>query len=133
MLQDYALAAGVTAVAAVLWLRLLHAAVPHRLLLASVPILILAGDGLIALGAERGVIALGMNLYVLALGILLLRRGIAQRDLTVMNGGLVMICALILMRFFDVDLPFHVRGLAFIAVGATFIIANWRIQRRRAA
>ncbi|HSW14471.1 MAG TPA: DUF2157 domain-containing protein [Solimonas sp.] len=74
--------------------------------------------------------ALLCNLYVAGLGLAILRAGIAQRRMRIANGGLALIAALVLARFFDGDWSFTVRGLAFIGVGVGFFIANFWLRRR---
>jgi len=44
-----------------------------------------------------------------------------------------MLAALIILRFFDSDLGFVVRGLAFITVGIGFLVTNVVLIRRKGA
>lgn len=74
--------------------------------------------------------ALLCNAYVAALGLALLRAGIAARRLRTANAGLALIAALVLMRFFDGQWSFTVRGLGFILVGVGFFVANYWLRRR---
>jgi hypothetical protein len=48
-----------------------------------------------------------------------------------MNLGLAVLSLTILMRFFDTDLSFVLRGLVFIAIGAGFLYMNLRLVRQR--
>ena len=59
------------------------------------------------------------------------RHGIEQGSLKRMNLGLAVLSLTILMRFFDTDLSFVVRGLVFIAIGAGFLYMNMRLMRLR--
>jgi hypothetical protein len=59
------------------------------------------------------------------------RHGIEQGSLKRMNLGLAVLSLTILMRFFDTDLSFVLRGLVFIAIGAGFLYMNMRLVRQR--
>jgi len=71
-----------------------------------------------------------MNLYMLGLGVALITLGVRDRRLGVVNLGLLVTATLILARFFDADMSFVVRGLAFIAVGIGFLVTNILLVRR---
>ena len=71
-----------------------------------------------------------MNLYMLGLGVALITLGVRDRRLGVVNLGLLVTATLILTRFFDSDMSFVVRGLAFIAVGVGFLVTNILLVRR---
>ena len=64
------------------------------------------------------------NLFYLGLGVATMVGGLRTGKLLVLNVGLVMVSVLVIARFFDSDLPFLVRGLAFIAVGTGFLVTN---------
>lgn len=72
-----------------------------------------------------------VNLALLAVGAFTVKNGIEQYSLRRMNLGLTILSATILMRFFDTDLSFVLRGLVFIAIGAGFLYMNLRMVRRR--
>ncbi|MFT6406643.1 MAG: putative membrane protein [Arenicella sp.] len=70
------------------------------------------------------------NSLVLSLGVWYLWRGIDDNSSSQMNFGLVLIMTLILLRFFDQDFSFIVKGIAFIIIGCAFIGSNlWQNQR----
>jgi uncharacterized membrane protein len=71
-----------------------------------------------------------MNLYMLGLGVALIALGVRDRRLGVVNLGLLVTATLILARFFDSDMSFVLRGLAFIAVGVGFLVTNILLVRR---
>ena len=73
-----------------------------------------------------------MNAFMLLFGIALLIRGIGQGNLTVLNFGMLIIAALIMARFVDINFSFIVRGLVFIGLGACFLTVNWLAARRKA-
>jgi hypothetical protein len=59
------------------------------------------------------------------------KHGIESDSLRRMNAGLATLSLTILLRFFDTDLSFVLRGLVFIAIGAGFLYMNLRMVRRR--
>ena len=75
--------------------------------------------------------AILMNLALLGMGVVTVRHGIEQGSLKRMNLGLAVLSLTILMRFFDTDLSFVLRGLVFIAIGAGFLYMNLRLVRQR--
>jgi len=73
-----------------------------------------------------------MNVYLLALGVILIAQGLRAERLRRANIGTAIVGLLILLRFFDSDWGFLVRGVAFIAVGLGFLLVNSMLLRRRA-
>jgi uncharacterized membrane protein len=73
------------------------------------------------------------NCYLFAAGIALLVAGLRRHQLGTVNGGMLILSALVLCRFFDADLGFVLRGLAFIGLGVGFLVANFLLLRRRRA
>jgi hypothetical protein len=71
-----------------------------------------------------------MNLYMLGLGVALIMLGVRDRRLGVVNLGMLVTSTLIIARFFDADMSFVVRGLAFIAVGIGFLVTNVLLIKR---
>lgn len=71
------------------------------------------------------------NLYLFALGLLTAVSGVRAGRMGTVNAGMLMLSALILLRFFDSDLPFLARGLGFIAVGIGFFLTNVILLARR--
>jgi hypothetical protein len=72
------------------------------------------------------------NLFLLALGIFTLLRGIRAGRAFEANLGMLVIAILAIARFFDSDLEFVVRGIAFIAIGLGFFATNVFVFKRRA-
>jgi hypothetical protein len=72
-----------------------------------------------------------MNLFILALGIFTLLRGIRAGRVFEANLGMLVIASLAVARFFDSDLEFVARGIAFIAIGIGFLVTNLVVFRRR--
>lgn len=83
----------------------------------------------VAFGVSTDVVMLVFNIYVLLLGIGTIRSGIRHGRLGTMNGGLVLVTALIVARFLDVELSFTVRGIVFIGLGAAFLGINLALKR----
>lgn len=71
------------------------------------------------------------NLFVLATGIFYIHRGNELNRLSVLNLGLLTIAALIVCRFFDLDLSFVTRGILFVLVGLGFFLANYQLLQKR--
>lgn len=70
--------------------------------------------------------------YIFILGLANLLHGIKERNIGLINLGLVILCLLIVVRFFDSDLGFTVRGVAFIVTGIGFLLANFILLRKKA-
>ncbi len=62
------------------------------------------------------------NLYLFVLGLATTISGIRNGHLGTVNAGMLILAVLIVARFFDSDLGFVIRGLAFILVGLGFFI-----------
>lgn len=75
--------------------------------------------------------ALFFNAFALALGIVTLIRGVRRTRIGSANAGLLVIAALVLARFFDSDFSFVARGVAFIAIGIGFLLANLFLFKRK--
>ncbi len=72
-----------------------------------------------------------INLSVLALGIYYILQGQKLSSLWHLNFGLILITALIISRFFDMDMSFATRGLLFVLVGTGFFAANYQILKKQ--
>jgi len=97
---------------------------------------IVTGIGyLTVVGRDSGVLLATVlfDIFVFVLGVGTLWRGLREDRLGVVNGGLLMLAGLIVVRFFDSDLGFVVRGLAFIGVGIGFLVTNVVLIRRKGA
>jgi hypothetical protein len=70
------------------------------------------------------------NVYFLLLGIGTTYSGIRHGRLGTMNGGLLLVSALIVARFLDVKLSFTARGIVFVGLGAAFLGTNLAMKRR---
>ncbi len=107
----------------------------HRLQLAwvsSVPLVavlwpwVASGDTLDA----KYVAAIAFNLLLFGVGIATIVSGVRRQHLGTVNLGMVVVALLVVVRFFDTEIGFVVKGLAFIVVGIGFLIANLVMARR---
>ena len=73
-----------------------------------------------------------LNFFLLALGVFTLLRGIRAGRFLEANLGMLVVAILAIARFFDSDLEFTVRGVAFIAIGLGFLATNLVIFKRKA-
>ena len=71
------------------------------------------------------------NILILLLGLFAVSLGSRQEKFSVLNYGLLIITALITCRFFDTEIPFVVRGILFIAIGAGFFGANYFMYKKQ--
>lgn len=76
--------------------------------------------------------SLVMNGFMLALGVFTLLRGIRAGRVFEANLGMLVIAILAVARFFDNDIEFVVRGIAFIAIGLGFLVTNLVVFKRKA-
>ena len=74
-----------------------------------------------------------LNAYLFALGVGTLVEGLGAQSLGMVNGGMLILAAVILARFFDADLGFLARGVAFILLGAGFLAVNVMMMRKGGA
>lgn len=98
-------------------------------LLGALPLVAGAAYGL-AQASPWASVAL-MNLYVFGLGVGVLSAGVRSQSLGTMNAGMMILSALIFCRFFDSDIGFVARGVAFILIGVGFLTANLVMLRKR--
>ena len=73
-----------------------------------------------------------LNFFMLGLGVFTLLRAIRAGRVFEANLGMLVVAILAIARFFDNDLEFVVRGIAFIAIGLGFLGTNLVVFKRRA-
>ncbi len=100
-------------------------------LIAVLPLAVGAGYMLQAADRSGVYAAVFMSLYLLAVSVGYIRQGARENRLGLLNAGMLMLAALVLLRFFDFSYSFVVRGVAFIAVGAAFLAVNVAMSRRK--
>jgi uncharacterized membrane protein len=113
-----------------LWAKALGRGRYGLLLMGSMPALATVVYFLCLKGGNEGVAATLFNLYLLGLGLATVVSALRNRRMAQMNLGLMVLSALLLTRFFDSDLSFVFRGVAFILVGVGFLAANVVMARR---
>ena len=72
------------------------------------------------------------NIYVFLYALVEITKGVFRNKLSQMNYGMIILFILVLLRFFDSDIPFIVRGIIFIILGSCFLGANLFMIRRSA-
>ncbi len=103
-----------------------------RTFLGAMPIFVALGLALTSLGHPFAAMLL-LNVYLFALGVGWLVEGLGAQSLPMVNGGMLILAAVILAQFFDADIGFIARGVAFIVLGAGFLAVNVVMMRRRGA
>lgn len=73
-----------------------------------------------------------INVIILIAGIWTIRSANKKSDFAELNFGLLIFTVLIFSRFFDSNLSFLLRGLAFILVGMGFFFVNYQLYRKKA-
>jgi len=74
-----------------------------------------------------------INILILIIAILTIRKGNRAADFTELNFGLLIVAVLIFSRFFDSNISFLIRGIAFILVGVGFFFVNYTMYRKKLA
>ncbi len=74
-----------------------------------------------------------INLMVIVIGILTILDGAKQNSLGLLNFGMMILAALIICRFFDIQFSFVTRGLLFVLAGTGFLAANYWMLKKRGA
>jgi hypothetical protein len=132
-IQDYLIVVSLLSVVVVLGLRRFRDGDRTMFVWMALPVLAVVFFGLQNL-AESDIVSefaiLSFNLYLFALGALTLFSGIREGKLATANGGMGVLALLFTFRFFDSELGFVVRGVAFILIGAGFLFANVIMARR---
>jgi uncharacterized membrane protein len=133
-----AILAGALLIAAAFFVAILFKINRQRFLLASAFLLLCCLRFAWALLGLAGghwdiVLASASNLILFSVGLGLIVNGIKRAALLRANLGMAVVCALIVMRFFDSGLDFFWRGIAFVAFGALFIFANIKISSAQKA
>lgn len=84
------------------------------------------------IGAFSGLSVVLINLLTLAFALLVIRKGAVKNNLGQLNFGLLIIIALLIGRFLDMDISFLARGILFILLGIGFFITNfWMMKNRK--
>ncbi|MEO1212746.1 MAG: DUF2157 domain-containing protein [Bacteroidota bacterium] len=71
------------------------------------------------------------NVFLLAFGAYYLREGINKERLGLVNAGMFIMSSLFVMRFFDPDFSFLVKGIAFLLIGSAFFGVNIYLMKKK--
>lgn len=101
-------------------------------LIGGLPVVMVAAGYLLRSADQSGIYAATlMSFYLLAWSIGIVWKGVTETRFGVLNLGMLMLTALILLRFFDSNYSFVIRGVVFILLGISFLAANGIIARRK--
>lgn len=70
------------------------------------------------------------NIIIFILGVGMIKKGTDTTNFGILNYGLLIITALISLRFFDTEMTFVIRGLIFISVGVGFFVSNYLMLKK---
>ena len=93
------------------------------------PLLLIVGI-LIAHAGQPGISMILFNLFILAFGLFYIREGIRQERLELVNAGMFFLSALLVMRFFDQDISFLIKGIVFLIIGIGFLGVNYYLVKK---
>jgi len=127
---DYVLALGLPCIATILLVMVVRRKQICRILYALLPILAVAGFCVCSVFDEEWPAMLAFNAYALVLGIGTIVMGIRESRVGPVNGGMLILATVIVLRFFDGDLGFLARGIVFIALGVGFLVTNLVLAKR---
>ena len=71
------------------------------------------------------------NVYLLVLSITKIASGLKRESIGSLNGGMLMLGLLIMLRFIDSDMEFLAKGITFILLGAGFLAVNVMMLRKK--
>ncbi|MEZ4883378.1 MAG: DUF2157 domain-containing protein [Chitinophagales bacterium] len=98
-------------------------------LLLSFPTMVLVGI-FIALSTNDFWVRALFNLYIFAWGLYYVNEGIKHQLVALVNAGTLFLATLLIVRFFDSDLDFLLKGIAFVVIGVGFLTANYVLTKR---
>jgi hypothetical protein len=132
-IPDYILAVGLTMAALALLVTSVRRKETKRLYFGVMPLVAACGYALAALTDRELAAAALFSVYLFVISIATLVRGFRERRQGLVNGGMLMLSALIVNRFFDSEFDLLTRGIVFILLGVGFFAANIMLTRRKEA
>ena len=72
-----------------------------------------------------------INIYLAGISIEKIVTGVRKMKMRIMNLGLLLFSILLILRFFDTEMDFIYRGIAFIIIGIAFIAANYVMLKKK--
>ncbi len=103
----------------------------HTLVWGSIPVYFLILSNIPIAARSPLMMSALVSLGFFVMGVWTLRSGVRNDHLGRVNTGMLMVCALVVTRFFDANLPILMRALVFMFIGAAFLVVNIRMTRRR--
>jgi uncharacterized membrane protein len=97
-------------------------------LFGALPLLAIMGYSL--RGQDVFLSLLIFNAYLFILSLVRIMEGIRNNSLAAINSGMLIMAILLIIRFFDSDINFILKGLVFIIIGAGFLVTNVVLVRR---
>ena len=94
----------------------------------SVPVIAVVWP-LVAATDEEWIGMAAFNLLLFVVGLTTLAEGVGRQSLGTVNLGMAVVAMLVIVRFFDSEVGFILKGLAFIVVGIGFLVANVVLSR----
>jgi peptidoglycan/LPS O-acetylase OafA/YrhL len=105
----------------------------YHLFYGSMPLIAATGYLMTACGNYTTIFtysaAMLFNAYLFVLGLASLVRGIWDRRLGAVNGGMLILILLIITRFFDSEFGLLAKGGVFIVLGAIFLAVNLTFRK----
>lgn len=95
----------------------------------SAPVLLVVAQLLLAVTGSAVLPFYLFNAYVLLLGWSMINRGYVEQNVRYATLGSAVIALLLVIRFFDIAIPFLVRGIGFVIVGTLFLYVTWKLSR----
>jgi uncharacterized membrane protein len=95
----------------------------------SVPVIGVAWP-LVAATDSRWIGMAAFNLLLFIVGLTTLAEGVRRQNLGTVNLGMAVVAMLVVVRFFDSEVGFILKGIAFILVGIGFLVANLILSQR---
>lgn len=74
-----------------------------------------------------------VNLCIFTIGLFVILKGIKETYIGYTNLGMILLCLLIVLRFFDWEMDFLSRGIAFVLLGIGFLMVNLYLVKKRKA
>ena len=127
---DYLLAAVLPVLCVLLLVVVFRRDQKSRVVFGLLPILTILAYSACALAESAWPGVVVFNIYTLAIGLSAIVVGLMQSRLGTINAGMAVVSALIVARFFDMELGFVARGIAFILLGSGFLSTNLVLSRR---
>lgn len=128
---EYVLAFSLCTLAAWLGMLLMRRGLTHFMPLGLLPVVVGSGYLLHRVDTSGLYAAMLMNVYLLCTSINVIRTGVRETRMGMLNAGMLMLAALILLRFFDYTYSYYARGIVFIVLGTAFLVVNIMISRRK--